>query len=379
MYCLLLVLALSALSYSIISALNIPQPQTLNLSQSQNQASQNLGTHLGFGPECGCIKGSYLSSQRPRISDCEAAIKRLPKPFFHDSGLFHHLGRDDGFRLPQRGRKGTCHVLVEMSSGLKQDQGSWNTIRWEATTIVDRCGAEAYTGGWATQGNHNGIVVNVMKNALREVSSGADNRTGSFKSHRLCVVNGITGVQGLVLDARDKESTIREKRALPPTTISLVAPSIQNLTASTTPGLKCTKRTIFRPDRRARFDDCRIAIGSLPLILGQGFFHTGHTDDGFRLPVRKSFKICAVLVNLNDGVAGLEGKWLEVRDAALYLNTECRRTRKGMDLTGGTITAGVHAGLVIRLGNDGNHLGVGLISGLLGGKMGLWEWEGLVV
>lgn len=77
-----------------------------------------------------------------------------------------------------------------------------------------------------------------------------------------------------------------------------------------------------------------------------------------------------MVVNLRDEVAGLEGRWLEVQDAAMVLNEECRKRRKGVDLTGGKITAGVQAGLVIRLGNNGEALRSGFDVGVGGWENG---------
>ncbi len=66
----------------------------------------------------------------------------------------------------------------------------------------------------------------------------------------------------------------------------------------------------------------------------------------------------------------LEGRWLEVRDAAMFMNEECRKSRKGVDFTGGKITAGVQAGLVIRLGSNGEPAGSGFDFGIGGGGDG---------
>ncbi len=78
-----------------------------------------------------------------------------------------------------------------------------------------------------------------------------------------------------------------------------------------------------------------------------------------------------MVVNLSDKVAGLEGRWLEVREAAMVLNEECRKMRSGVEVTGGKITAGVQAGLVIRLGHNGEAVGSGYDSGVAGGKDGM--------
>lgn len=78
-----------------------------------------------------------------------------------------------------------------------------------------------------------------------------------------------------------------------------------------------------------------------------------------------------MVVHLRDEVAGLEGRWLEVRDAAMVLNEECRKMRRGVEFTGGKVTAGVQAGLVIRLGNDGEADGSGFRSGVADGEDGM--------
>jgi len=69
-------------------------------------------------------------------------------------------------------------------------------------------------------------------------------------------------------------------------------------------------------------------------------------------------------------VPSLEGRWLEVRDAAMFMNEECRKSRKGVDFTGGKITAGVQAGLVIRLGSNGEPAGSGFDFGIGGEEDG---------
>jgi len=58
-----------------------------------------------------------------------------------------------------------------------------------------------------------------------------------------------------------------------------------------------------------------------------GIFHTGGVDDGFRLPVIKSYRTCRVEVRLSDdqGVAAETGSWDGALADVRELNAACRK------------------------------------------------------
>lgn len=373
------VLVLSALFYSTTTALNIPHYQSLIGPVSQDQALQNLTTGLGSGHEYECIKGSSISFQQPEIKDCKEAIRRLPKPSFHESSFFHRLGEDNGFRLPQSVKYGACHVLVDMKAGFEQDQGSWQEIVGKAADLLDRCATRSvgFTGAWATQGVHSGMVIHLMREGDRDVSIGASNDNEISGHPNLSEVNQTTGIHGLVVEARDvktraeaeEKSTVRERRALPlrpPSPLILQPPG--NLTALDASGVvTCSTPLPFGRDKRPRYVDCGVAIRDLPFTFREGLFHHGGRDDDFQLPRRKIWGTCVVEVDLRTDVAGATGRWTEIRQAAELLDGVCKKVVKGVELTGGKVTAGYEDGLKIKLFNSGVPVGVGIHRGLLGG------------
>ncbi|KAF6239395.1 hypothetical protein HO173_002657 [Letharia columbiana] len=73
---------------------------------------------------------------------------------------------------------------------------------------------------------------------------------------------------------------------------------------------------------------CAGAILRLPIDHTVGTFHGGGADDGFRLPVSRTYGGCDVLVGLRGGGPDRDrGSWLDAGRAAAEMNGRCAGSR----------------------------------------------------
>lgn len=104
---------------------------------------------------------------------------------------------------------------------------------------------------------------------------------------------------------------------------------------------------------RPLFDDCQIAIRLFPVSPNPGNFHTGPPSDMFSLPIERTYKTCKVIVEfIQMGDTETHIYWSQLVSRALDLNYVCQILRpvRSMTVTGGSIYAGRHAGIMITLG-----------------------------
>ena len=97
-----------------------------------------------------------------------------------------------------------------------------------------------------------------------------------------------------------------------------------------------------------RYVDCRVACGQLPNSEAQATFHDTGEDDGYKLPVIRSYKTCALSVSLlQDGAQQDESSWSDITFRAEILNDLCVNGRN----RGGYIHVGQNERIRIELGS----------------------------
>ena len=101
--------------------------------------------------------------------------------------------------------------------------------------------------------------------------------------------------------------------------------------------------------RRPRFADCAGAIRQLRDNHIDGEFHRKGTMNQWQLPVVKSHRTCAVMVDMKDGIVNEMGTWLGVSLAATQLNMVCVGTSMFPEYQGGYTTAGMYDGVKVQL------------------------------
>jgi len=122
--------------------------------------------------------------------------------------------------------------------------------------------------------------------------------------------------------------------------------------------------------RRPRFADCAGAIRQLNDNHIDGGFHRKGIMNQFQLPVVKSHKTCAAMVDMQEGVTVDMGTWLGISLAATQLNMVCVGTSAFPIDQGGYTTAGMYDGIKVQLmyvapeniGIVGNGTGIGDLS-----------------
>ncbi|KAL2047652.1 hypothetical protein N7G274_000694 [Stereocaulon virgatum] len=110
---------------------------------------------------------------------------------------------------------------------------------------------------------------------------------------------------------------------------------------------------------RPLFDDCQMAIHHFPVSPLPGDFHTGPPLDIFSLPVERTYKTCRVLVELiRMGDTETHIYWSQLVARASDLNYVCKILEpvRSRTVTGGSIYAGRHGGIMITLGYHFNRL-----------------------
>lgn len=71
---------------------------------------------------------------------------------------------------------------------------------------------------------------------------------------------------------------------------------------------------------------CAGAILRLPIDHTVGIFHTGGADDGFQLPVSRTYNECKIVVEIQgDGTDEDRASWLDLGRDAAAMNEECAR------------------------------------------------------
>ncbi|KAM0801923.1 hypothetical protein BDR22DRAFT_145536 [Usnea florida] len=122
-------------------------------------------------PHCYTNPSPFERRQKPRFTDCGAAIRELPSN--HDIGNFRTGGPADQFRLPVTKEIGTCSVKVNIQPGLTGGVTStWVAIGMAATQLNMAC-VNSFTfpikiGGWTTTGARDGIVVTLRYAGSRD-------------------------------------------------------------------------------------------------------------------------------------------------------------------------------------------------------------------
>ena len=76
---------------------------------------------------------------------------------------------------------------------------------------------------------------------------------------------------------------------------------------------------------RISISACAGTILRFPIDHTVGVFHSGGADDGFKLPVSRTYNECEVVVEMQDAIDHDRGNWLDVGRDAAEMNEECAR------------------------------------------------------
>ena len=100
---------------------------------------------------------------------------------------------------------------------------------------------------------------------------------------------------------------------------------------------------------RPLYGDCTRAVDDLSSSRVPDYFHSGSPIDVFQLPVTEAVGTCELLVQLAPLSLPDFSSWHEVKAVARQLNEHCRVRKALSDVTGGTITAGIHDRIQISM------------------------------
>lgn len=130
-------------------------------TQSSNRTLGAFAAHECTGPR------AYRQTRNAPPSSCSRAII-AGFPIDGSTGVFHHGGEHDYYRLPRTSIWDTCQVTVDLNSDLPR-RGTWLEVWTMANTLSTACTYEgssrpmsALTGGWINAG---GMTVTMKRSA----------------------------------------------------------------------------------------------------------------------------------------------------------------------------------------------------------------------
>ncbi|KAL9123984.1 MAG: hypothetical protein Q9217_006644 [Psora testacea] len=139
-------------------------------------------------------------------------------------------------------------------------------------------------------------------------------------------------------------STIFHSHALPAPQVSPLEtsssslpsdPALLNTTNPNSDYFVCYDAPIMRQSQRAPTLDCLKAVLRLSRRADTALFHQDGVDDGFRLPVEKTYASCSVTVEIAQGHTEDKSSWVGISLLASQLTQACSTLNFPSGKTGG--------------------------------------------